>query len=245
MGKVPKTKRVETPMLRERAISSGSASLDDIALVALLLGTGTSSLSVEELAARVLEEHGGVVGLGRATIAGLMQSKGIGLARASRIAGAIELGRRALTRPLSKSEPLRSSRDVDRAFRLGIGAAESERFVAVALDAKHRPTREILVHQGGRMSCPVEPASVFRELLRANAVAALFVHNHPSGRPEPSPEDDILTERLAHAGALIGIPVLDHIIVAREGYFSFLDAGRLEEIESLIDSKPHKDRGKE
>jgi len=80
---------------------------------------------------------------------------------------------------------------------------------------------------GGVTASPVAPADVFRALVREAAAGVIFVHNHPSGEPTPSPEDVALTERLCRAGELLGVRVLDHVILAHEGYFSFLDAGLL------------------
>ncbi len=136
---------------------------------------------------------------------------------------AIELGRRALTRPLTRGPGLISSRDVDAALRPRLGRAEREHFVAIPLDARNRPIGEIALAVGGLSACPVLPADVFRPLLRCAASAVIFVHNHPSGSPEPSQEDIELTDRLQHVGDLLGVRVLDHVILAHEGYFSFLD----------------------
>ena len=114
---------------------------------------------------------------------------------------------------------------MDAALRPRLAASRVEEFLAIPLDAKNRPTGELRVALGGRSSCPVDPAEVFRRLLREAASGVIFVHNHPSGEPSPSPEDIALTVRLTDAGQLLGIRVLDHIIIAAEGYFSFLDAG--------------------
>ena len=86
---------------------------------------------------------------------------------------------------------------------------------------------ELRIALGGLSACPVSPADVYRALVREAAAAVVFAHNHPSGEPTPSQDDIALTARLARAGALLGIRVLDHIIVGHEGYFSFLDAGLL------------------
>ncbi len=108
--------------------------------------------------------------------------------------------------------------------------APAEYFVALALDAKNRIIGFEVVSKGGISACPVEPASVFRGLLLQCAVGVVFVHNHPSGDPSPSPDDEALTERLRLAGQLLGIRVLDHVIVVEDSdrYFSFLDQGVLQ-----------------
>jgi DNA repair protein RadC len=106
-------------------------------------------------------------------------------------------------------------------------ASPQEHFYVIAVDAKHRPLSEILVARGGLTACALTAADVFRPVLRVPAHAVLFVHNHPSGDPAPSDADVTLTRKLAQAGALLGVAVLDHVIVAGGGYFSFMDAGLL------------------
>ena len=204
-----------------------SWALADEELVAVLLGTGRTGLPVRELAERVLDEMGGTLELAEATVDGLARVPGVGPTKAARIVAAVELGRRVLTRPLPRGQRLLSSRDVDAALRPRLGRASREHFLAIALDAKNRPIAEIEVAIGGLSACPVVPADVFRLLLRRAASGVVFVHNHPSGSPEPSPEDRALTHRLVRAGDLLGIRVLDHLILAQEGFFSFLDAGWL------------------
>ena len=173
----------------------------------------------------VLEKRAPVATI--AWILALAALPGIGPGKAARLLAAVELGRRALTRPLPKGRRLVSSRDVDAALRPRLAREEVEHFVAIPLDAKHRPTGTLRLSTGSLVACPVEPATVFRALVRHAAAAVVFVHNHPSGHPEPSPEDVALTRRLCDAGDLLGVEVLDHVIIGAEGYFSFLDAGLL------------------
>lgn len=212
---------------RERLARVGPAGLGDAELVALVLGTGGAGRPVDVVAAEVLAETGGLRGLERMGAGALAQVPGVGRGKASRLVAAVELGRRLATRPLSRGERLASSGEVDAAMRPRLARAASERFVAIALDAKNRPVGELCIAVGGLSACPVAPADVFRALLQEAAAGVVFVHNHPSGEPTPSPEDVALTERLCAAGELLGIRVLDHVIVGHDGYFSFLDAGLL------------------
>lgn len=103
----------------------------------------------------------------------------------------------------------------------------TEHFVGVALDARHRPIAWTTIAIGGLSACPVTPADVFRLAIVAGAPALVVGHNHPSGDPSPSPEDLLLTERLVLASKHLGIQLLDHVVVAADGHFSFLDAGLL------------------
>jgi DNA repair protein RadC len=206
----------------------GTEGLSDAELLALLLGTGGQREPVGVLASRVLHELGGLPALARVGAGALEQLPGVGPTKASRIVAAVELGRRVASRPLPRGARIGSSRDVDAALRPRLAHLDAERFLAVALDAKNRPVGEVEVARGGLSACPVSPADVFRALLREAAAGVVFVHNHPSGEPSPSAEDVALTERLRRAGELLGVQVLDHVIIGREGYFSFLDAGLLE-----------------
>jgi len=108
-----------------------------------------------------------------------------------------------------------------------LATAEREHFYALALDAKHRPLSEILVAVGGLTACGVAPADLFRAVLREPAAAIVLVHNHPSGDPAPSDDDVLMTRKLVAAGGLLGLAVVDHVIIGRDGYFSFTDAGLL------------------
>jgi DNA repair protein RadC len=216
---------------RERLRRVGVEALSDEELLALVLGTGTTADPVSVVAARLLQHAGGVAGLRRLGSGSLSKIPGIGESKAARIVAAIELGRRVGEKAWSGARPrIESSRDVDALMRPRLGSAEVERFVTLALDTKNRVMAEIEVAVGGLSVCPVSPSDVFRALVREAASSAIFVHNHPSGDARPSPDDAALTERLVRCGALLGIRVLDHVIVAREGYFSFLDAGFLDRV---------------
>ncbi|HEX4353435.1 MAG TPA: DNA repair protein RadC [Polyangiales bacterium] len=216
---------VELPGPRERLALHGRAALSDAELVALLLGTGTSTAKVSIVAARLLEYSGGLHGLTRLSIAELETQPGIGTTKASRLLAAIELGARVHARPLERSRPITSSRDVAAALSPRLVDETREHFIAIALDAKNCPLAEVLVAIGGISACSVAPADVFRPVVRVAAVSVLFVHNHPSGDPQPSEADVAITDRLRRAGALLGVQVLDHVILGRGAYFSFLDAG--------------------
>ncbi len=214
---------------RERLIDRGPSALEDAELLSVLLGTGIVGADVHRVAALLLQRVGSLEELARADVRQLARLPGIGQSKAARVVAALELGRRALTRPLLRGRPIRSSFDVDAALRPKLARASVEHFLAIPLDAKHRPTGELELARGSLTACPVDSAEVFRALLRAAAAAVVFVHNHPSGVPDPSSEDIALTHRLRRGAALLGIDVVDHVIIGAEGYFSFLDAGLFEE----------------
>ncbi len=212
---------------RERLRSVGAPHLSDAELVALLLGTGTSREHVSVLASRLLNEAAGLRGLARLGLGGLAATSGVGESKAARLMAALELGRRAASLSPVSMERIGTSHDVVALVGPRLRDAEVEHFVALALDARNRPLAMIEVAKGSITACPVAPADVFRAVLREAGPAVVFAHNHPSGDPQPSPEDIVLTDRLVSAGRLLGIHVVDHVIVARDGHFSFLDAGLL------------------
>lgn len=215
------------PGARERLRSLGVEHLSDAELVALVLGTGTVREPVSVLAARLLDEARGLRGLGKLGPGALARCSGIGEGKAARLVAAIELGRRASLGGPEPAPRIEASRDVVSWAAPRIAHAEVEHFLALALDTRQRVIAVVTIGRGTLAACPVSPADAFRALLREAAAAAVFVHNHPSGDPSPSPEDVALTARLVSGGSLLGVRVLDHVIVARGGHFSFLDAGLL------------------
>lgn len=212
------------PGARERLRALGIDRLSDAELVTLVLGTGTTREPVAVLAARVLEASRGLRGLSRLGPGALATCSGIGEGKAARLVAAIELGRRA-AQHVEPPARIAASSDVVAWAAPRIADAEVEHFLALALDARQRVVAVVTIGRGTLAACPVSPADAYRLLLREAAAAVVFVHNHPSGDPSPSPEDLTLTNRLIAGGNLLGIKVLDHVIVARSAHFSFLDAG--------------------
>jgi DNA repair protein RadC len=191
--------------------------MSDTEVLALLLGDDAA------LARTLLAAHDGVRGvcrLGRGELA-----RDLGDRRAARVVAAMELARRAAAQSLARAVPYRSSRDVIRAYGPRLLDAAEERVLAVLLDVKRRPVAERSLVWGSVGSAALMPRQVFTLAIREGASAVILVHNHPSGDPTPSAEDISFTRRLAHAGSLLEVELLDHVIVAREGSFSFLDAG--------------------
>lgn len=215
---------------RERLQLRGASSLSDAELLAVLLGTGTRAEPVEVLATRVLRESGGLAGLAHCQASWLCHRAGVGLGKAARICAAIELGVRVQSRPFRPQQAIRSSSDVAEAVRPRLQGEVREYFLALALNARHRPLALLDVAVGGLAQCGFTPGDAFRGALRHAAQAVVFVHNHPSGDVAPSVEDRQVTEHLCQVGELLGIVVLDHIIVASAGYFSFADAGWMPQV---------------
>jgi DNA repair protein RadC len=210
---------------RERLARLGAAALSDAELLAVLLGTGRVGEDAVSLAARLLRSSGGLSKLACMGTAELAQLPGLGTARASRLRAAFEAGARALVPFHPGDEPISNSQMVFARFGRPLMASRVERFWVISVDAKNRVRAEREVARGGRTGCQVDPAEVFRFLISESASGAIFVHNHPSGDPAPSLQDLELTRRLAAAGSLLQIRVLDHVIVGGERYISLRDAG--------------------
>lgn len=212
---------------RERLRRHGVETLSDDELVALLLGTGARGMPVSVVAARVMTELGGLARLRSVGLGELAMHKGVGYGKASRVVAAIELGRRAANPHRDHDAPIASSQAAYERLRAQLAYATTEHIVVLALDAKNRIIREIRVATGGLTGCVLLPSDVFRPLMREFAVSAVVAHNHPSGDPRPSAEDVAFTERLYATGRLVGVPILDHLIVTQDGYFSFMEHGML------------------
>jgi DNA repair protein RadC len=210
---------------RERMDALGPEALSDAELLALLLRTGARGVDVVAVAARLLAVHGGLPGLARVGTRDLARSAGVGPAKSATLCAAVELGRRLAGRRLDPGAALRSPADVFHHFHPRLRHATQERFFVVLLDGRHRVMRHELVSQGTLTASLVHPREVFRPALREAAAALVLVHNHPSGDPTPSREDREVTERLVRAGEILGVPVVDHVVVAERGYSSLREAG--------------------
>jgi len=212
---------------REKLERIGVGSLGDNELLAIVLGQGMPRASALELANAVLDAVGGLHGLVRATPDDLRRIRGIGGARATQLIAAIEAGRRTLVRGRRERPQILTARDVAELIVPQFGCKPVEQFGVILLDTKHRVLRTTLLSVGTLDASIVHPRDVFREAASGGAAAVIVFHNHPSGDPSPSPDDVALTRRLIHAGEVMGIDVLDHVIIAESRFHSLRDAGDL------------------
>lgn len=219
--------RVEWP--RERLAREGAARLSLEDLVALVLRSGARLSDARMLARRLLDDAGSLLRLAETPIVELEAVPGIGSAKAASLAAAFELGRRLASTPLVRGQAIRSPQEVQRHFQPRFRERRRESFHALQLDGRHHLIAVDEVSVGTLTASLVHPREVFREAIRNAAAALLLVHHHPSGDPSPSPEDRSVTDRLIAAGRLLGIRVVDHVIVAEAGYFSFQEAGLIAE----------------
>jgi DNA repair protein RadC len=210
---------------REKLRRLGAAALGDNELVAVVLGSGHAGSSALDLANIVLAHSGGVDGLTRSRGEHLMRIPGIGAARAAQVLAAVELGRRTLTRAERFRVKVSNPREVAELLLPMYGNRPVEQFGVVLLDTKHRVMRTTIVTVGTLDASIVHPREIFREAVASGAAAIVVFHNHPSGDPEPSQDDLVLTHRLMSAGVLMGVDVIDHLILGNVCYVSMKEQG--------------------
>lgn len=195
---------------------------DDEAL-ALVLRTGRAGENVLALAQRLIDEAGGLRGLAALEATELERIPGIGPARAATVLAAIEIGRRAQRPRLWLGEPLASPVEAATHFRARTALRLREEFHVVLLDTKHRVIGHRVVSVGTLQASLVHPREVFRPAIQLGAASILAGHNHPSGDPTPSDEDRAVTQRLEEVGVWVGIPLVDHLVLGDQSFWSFAE----------------------
>ena len=210
---------------REKLQRLGAGALGDNELLAIVLGHGRARSSALDMANAVLEATDGAHGLVRTRCDDLRAIPGIGSARAAQILAAVELGRRTLTRAARERVQIVNPRTAAEFLLPQYGNRPVEQFGVLLLDTKHRVLRTLVLSVGTLDASIVHPREVFGAAAAAGAAALVLFHNHPSGDPKPSQDDVELTRRLAAAGVLMGIDVIDHVILADVRYYSFKEEG--------------------
>ncbi len=203
---------------RERFRAQGAGALSAAELLALVIGTGTRGCSALAAGTAVLTRFGSLARLAGAPVEELAGVPGIGRATATRILAALELGRRLLA-PEPQRQIVRTAAEAA-AVCAPMRRLDREHFRVLMLNTRHELLDVVDVSVGGLASAPVHPREVFKEAIRRSAAAVILVHNHPSGHPEPSRDDVLITEQLRAAGRLVGIEVLDHLIIGERTFAS-------------------------
>ena len=205
---------------RERLATLGAPALSATELLTVLWGAGSAEAAVGALAV-----HGSLADLFRADVIELTAVPGVGQARAAQLVAAFEIGRRSSVVSHGARWAVRAPRDVADRLRPEMAALEREELRVLLLNTKNAVLRETTVYMGNVSAAIVRVAELFRDAVRIHAAGVILVHNHPSGDPEPSPDDLQLTAETIAAGRLLDVPVLDHVILARDGYVSLRDRG--------------------
>lgn len=208
---------------RERLLARGCGALSDAELLAVLLRCGRPGLSALALARRLLHEAGGLVGLVGASPRSLRRP-GLGPAKSASLLAAVEIGRRLARAELPERVPLSRPAKVASYIDLRYAHFGQEVMGALYCDARHRLLLERELFRGTLHRAAVEPREVLKEGLLCGAAGVVLFHTHPSGDPAPSREDLAFTRRMARAGELIGVHLVDHIVVGRGGAWVSLKA---------------------
>ena len=211
---------------REKLLERGAAALSDAELLAIFLRVGTRGRSAIDLGRDLIEHFGSL-----STLLGAdpddVAITGVGPAKWAQLKAAAELGRRALAETARQADALSSPTAVRDYLRLLLAERQHEVFVAVFLDAQNRVIATDELFRGTLTQTSVYPREVVKTALRHNAAGVILAHNHPSGVAEPSQSDQMLTETLKRALAMIDVRVLDHFIVGRGAAYSFAERGLL------------------
>lgn len=206
---------------RDRVFRRGTTQLGDSELLAMVLGSGNQVSPAATAAAHQLTRNiGNVAEISRAAPRELVPL--VGTARAARVAAAFELGRRAVSLR-SHRATIGSAEDVFRLAAPRMHGLAQELFLVVGLDIRNGLLDVMEIARGTAIGVEVHPREVFRPLIRMAAAGGVLAHNHPSGDPTPSSEDLELTRRMREVGLLLGIPVIDHVVIAQNGYRSIME----------------------
>jgi len=218
----------ESDRPREKLIEKGPDSLSNAELLAIILRTGNASsgqTALDHGRALVQQFDNSFRRLAEAGIRDLCEVKGIGPAKAAQLQASLEIARRFAAEELKQGQLFRSSADVFHHYQEQLGSLKKEEFHVLLLDAKNRKLKDVRVSEGSLTSSLVHPREVFAPVVRESAAAVILIHNHPSGDPAPSQEDLQITRRLRQVGEIMGVHILDHLIIGKGRYVSFVDDG--------------------
>ena len=209
---------------REKMAANGAAVLTDAELIAILLRTGTAEKSAIDIASEMTADGGLYKRLAGITrLNELTNIKGLGQAKAATVLAALEIGRRiASAKPIEKIH-LSCPQDVADFLMPRLRYAAKEQFVVILLNNKNKVIGTEVVSEGSLSSSVVHPREVSAPAILHHAAAIMVAHNHPSGDPKPSIEDEEVTRQLLRSGKVLGIPMIDHVIIGDGNYYSFLE----------------------
>ncbi len=226
----PRSKISEWPAAerpREKLMLLGAQSLSDAELLALLIQTGAARATALDLAKALLTEFRSIGRLSSRSFREIRRCKGLGNAKSVALIAAFELGRRISSHGVSRRMRIRAPEDIVNHYRPLLRDLQQEVFKVLLLDSANHLLGDETISVGILNGSLVHPREVFRRAILEPAAGIILLHNHPSGNPEPSPEDIQVTRQLSEAGKIMGIPVHDHIIIALHSYSSFAERGLL------------------
>lgn len=210
---------------REKLVKFGPEYLSNAELLAVIIGTGINtgkySQSAIDLAKTIILRFDSLKNLINTSFNELISISGMGISKAAKIIAVFELGKRALSMQNGNNIKFRCSEEVANYYIPLMKDLKKEQFKVILLDIKNKIIKDILISQGSLTASIVHPREVLKPAIQASAASVIFIHNHPSGDPEPSSDDIEVTNRLCRSCSILGINLLDHIIVAENGYYSF------------------------
>lgn len=213
---------------REKLLLKGKTVLTDAELIAILLGTGTTTLSAVDLAKQILSSvNHDLHALGKLSVKELTKFKGIGQAKAITIVSALELGRRRKETDKPKKVKITGSEDAYELLRADMEDLPHEEFWVILLRKNNEVIRKERVSMGGVSATIADPKMIFKKAVDTLAAGIIVAHNHPSNNNRPSHQDAQLTQKLKRAGEALDIPLIDHLIITDHEYYSFADSSNL------------------
>jgi DNA repair protein RadC len=213
---------------REKLMDQGRLSLSNAELIAILIGSGNRKETAVELAKRILNStDNSLVNLGQKTIQNLTEFNGVGNAKAISIIAALELGRRRKAEELPVIKGIKSSKDAYDQIKSVFEDLPHEEFWLMSLSRANKVIAKHQISKGGVSGTVADIKLIFKKAIEDLASAVILMHNHPSGQLKPSSQDIKLTNKLVETGKIMDIPVLDHLILTNEYYYSFADEGLL------------------
>ena len=211
---------------REKLAARGKKALTDAELLAIVIGSGSLTESAVDLSKRILNSvSNNLSELAKLGISDFRRFKGVGPAKAIAIIAALELGRRRRMSESLQRKAITSSRDAFDLMHPIIGDLSYEEFWIITLNRGNLIKRTICISQGSVAGTVADPKKIFKLALEDNASAIILCHNHPSGLIRPSANDNLVTKKCQESGKFLELPVLDHLIIAGERYFSYADEG--------------------
>lgn len=227
---LPITAWAEDDRPREKLQYKGRQALSDAELLAILLGSGSRNESAVALSKRILQSAGNNLNeLGKKSLKTLMEFKGIGEAKAITIAAAMELGRRRRASDLLRRPVITCSTDAYQYLAPDLLDLQHEEFWMLLLSKSNKVIEKTQVSIGGTDATIADGKIIFRKAIEKQAVSIILAHNHPSGTLRPSQADVDLTRKLVNGAKLLDLKIVDHLIVADGGYYSFMDEGMIRE----------------
>ena len=207
---------------RERLVKYGAKNLTTEDLIAIILKTGTKDYSSKYLAQQVLKEVKNVTDLKNISLSKLIKINGIGAVKAIEFLAALELGRRVYDeKPLDNNLKCNSANKIFRHFKSELSYLNQEHFYCLYLNNQKKLIDKKLLFKGTLNKSLIHPREIFKEAYLSSAAYIICIHNHPSGNVLPSNEDILVTNSLIRIGKMLGVPILDHIIIGENNYYSF------------------------